>query len=163
MNKITSIILFFIFLFFISCDGGLKPPERSFIKGKIIYLGGKENWPPQDSVFGVRVFAFKKLPKDTSDILQEILGGNAVFDYQSLPLFVDSTDFYLEMPETPIDLEYIAVALQYASAPTSQKVISVYSESGNPAAYSGISLKSGESRENIRFLVDFNNLPPQPF
>jgi hypothetical protein len=147
-----------------SCQEGLEPPPpegRSFIEGNITFVGGSENWPSEDSVYAVRVVAFKNYPPQ--DIMTELLTGNAYFTLESLPFFVESATFSIEITETPVVFEYIAVALQYTNELTSQLAIGVYTLSGNKAEPSPIELNKGEIINNIDIEVDFNDLPPQPF
>lgn len=155
--------LFFLILI-ASCQEGLQPPpaeQKSFIGGQITFVGGSDNWPSDDSVLAVRVVAFKDYPP--KDIMTELLSGNAYFTMESLPLFVDTASFSIEIPETPVVFEYIAVALQYTEELTSQLAIGVYTLSGNKSEPSPVQLQTGEKRNDIDIEVDFDDLPPQPF
>lgn len=160
------IIVFILCLILISCDGGLNPENsiiksgKAILKGTIIYKGGIESWVNADSVYGIRVVAFKKFPPD--DVIQEILIGNAYFTLESLPLFVDSSSFEIEISDAPSDLQYIAVAQQFADSITAQRVVGIYSQSGDNTKPSVLRVEPQKSYF-IRIDVDFNNLPPQPF
>ncbi len=150
----------------VSCDEGLNPgtnrniATRAFLTGNIYFVDGKEGWPPTDSVFAVRVVAFKNYPP--TDIINEILSGNAFFTFNSLPLFVDSAFFSIEIKDTPVELKYIVVAQQYSDTITAQRAIGVYTETGDKTRPSSIKLFPGDSIF-IKIEVDFSNLPPQPF
>jgi hypothetical protein len=165
LRYIIPIAIIFILLFY-ACNTGLDPTKEiynkpeSFLKGRIIYLNGKDSWPSKDSVFAVRVVAFKNYPPD--DIISEIISGNAYFIFESLPLFVDSSDFSITIPDPPVELKYIAAALQYADTLTAQLAIGVFTESGDNTKPSSINIQPGKEYF-IYINVDFNNLPPQPF
>jgi len=166
MNIISKILLgiFLILPILYSCQEGLEPPpteDRSYIGGKITFIGGNDSWPSADSVHAVRVVAFKDYPP--KDILTELLTGNAYFTMESLPFFVDTASFSIEIPETPVVFEYIAVALQYTNELTSQLAIGVYTLSGDKLQPSPVELNKGQRITNIDIEVDFNDLPPQPF
>lgn len=161
LKILSSVFLIFLFA---SCQEGLEPPpaeQKSFIAGKITFAGGSENWPQEDSVHAVRVVAFKDYPP--KDIMTELLTGNAYFTMESLPLFVDTASFSLEIPDTPVVFEYIAVALQYTEQITSQLAIGVYTVTGDKSEPSPVELQTGERRNDIDIEVDFDDLPPQPF
>lgn len=151
-------ILIIGFIFLLSCDGGLKPPEekgKSFLEVTINYIGGVSEWPDKDSVVAVRLVAFKTYP--SGDIIAEI---EAFSD--TLPRFVESWFVRLEIASPPVELKYIALAMQYDSMFTSQKAIGVYTTTGDQTKPTAISVKLGKSYP-IEINVDFNNPPPQPF
>ncbi len=146
-----------------ACDEGLAPSEKeqkTYLNGIVRYVNGKNNWPPTDSCFAVRVVAFKSYPPQ--NIIKELSEGNAYFTLSSLPLFVDSSDFSLEIKNAPVELKYIVASLQYTNDLTSQKVIGVWSVNDNKFEPSGINIEKGKSY-SIEINVDFNELPPQPF
>lgn len=160
MKKLI-IIIFAILLF--SCEGGLEPPAqsgKSYLSGTLIFADGKNNWPPVDSLFGIRIAAFKKFPSE--NILTEIVAGNAYFDVNSLPLYVDSAKFSLEITNPPVNLVYIIAVQQYDSSITSQRVVGVYSLDENNTTHDSLMIEPGRTY-NITIPVDFDNLPPMPF
>ncbi|HPI19007.1 MAG TPA: hypothetical protein PKY56_01420 [Candidatus Kapabacteria bacterium] len=160
--KINLIIILF-FSFLIACNEGLAPSEKeqkTSINGIVHYINGKNNWPPTDSCFAVRIVAFKNYPPQ--NIIQELTEENAYFTLNSLPLFVDSSDFSLEIKNAPVELKYIVAALQYTKDLTSQKVIGVWSLNENKFEPSSIVIERGKSY-SININVDFSELPPQPF
>jgi hypothetical protein len=162
--KFVNYFLLIIFVFFvISCDGGLEPlplNQKTMLNGTIKYIKGKDYWPPIDSVIAVRVVAFKKLPD--SSIIGEIINGNAYFTPDPLPMNVDSSNFSFEIKDAPVNLVYIAVVQQLDSIITSQKVIGIYSITGDKTKPSQLSVEKGKTL-NINIDVDFDNLPPMPF
>lgn len=160
---IKKILLFIAFLFLISCDGGLKPePDAtSYLKGTVRFVDDNENWISRDSIFDLRVVAFKNFPPQ--DILQEVLTGNAYFTLDSLPYYVNEATFSIEISDAPVTIEYVAVALQYGeNISTDWLAVGVYTESGDKTQNSSVQLGKGETKE-IVIDVDFNDLPPQPF
>jgi len=160
--KINNLYKYIILLLlFISCSEGLKVEiiEDSYIRGVIYYKGGQSNWP--DSVVAVRIGAFKT--DDPSSFQNELLNGNVYVDFNSLPLFVDSTSFELLISDPPVELKYIAVALQSNNDIFNQKIIGIYSIDGDKTKPSSIYIEKGKSINNLTIEVDFNDLPPQPF
>jgi hypothetical protein len=165
-HRISKVLLGIILTLplFYSCQEGLEPPppdQKSFIGGKITYLGGADSWPPEDSVHAVRVVAFKDYPPQ--DIITELISGNAYFTLESLPFFVDTVSFSIEIPDTPVTFKYIAVALQYTDDIMTQLAIGVFTLTGDKTLPSPVELNTGERINNINIEVDFNDLPPQPF
>lgn len=159
MKKIILLILLTFLL--VACDGGLEPnlKGKTILKGEIIYKDGADNWPSADSLFDLRVVAFKNFPP--VDVFQEVLTGAAYFTADSLPYYATKTTFELEIPDAPVELKYIAVAQQYGSI-LEWLAIGVYTESGDNTQHSSLFMSKGETK-TIQILVDFNNLPPQPF
>jgi hypothetical protein len=155
--------LLFGIIFLSSCDGGLAPTpasDKSFINGTIRYIKGVENWPPQDSVFAIRAAAFKTMPD--SNIVLSILSGQAYFTGESLPMFTDSAKFSFEISEAPVNIVYIIVVWQFTTDILSQRVIGVYTISGNKTKNSELYIEKGNSYK-INIDVDFDDLPPMPF
>lgn len=162
MNKIRLYIFFLLLIFSIACDEGLQPSPpiaKSYLSGLITYIQGKDKWPPADSVIDIRVVAFKNYPP--KNILEEITKGEAFFT-NSLPFFVDTSSFFLEIPKPPITLKYIVVAQQYASL-LDWRVVGVWTLSGDYTKPSSIDVEPGASYPGLNINVDFENLPPQPF
>lgn len=155
------IILIIALLSFASCDGGLEPPrDKSFLKGKIIFAGGANNWPAVDSIFGVRVAAFRSMPNE--NILNDIINGNAYFTLESLPMFVDTAEFEIEIDDAPVDLVYIVAVIQNALPLTAQIVGGVYNTSGDFNQPAVLNIEKGRTYD-IEIEVDFDDLPPMPF
>ena len=165
---IKHIYIFLLFsLLIVACDEGLAPlntPESvtsSFLNGRIHYIGGKSNWPGKDSVFAIRIVAFKDYPP--KDIKTEIITANALFTVLSLPLNVDSSDFSIEIPTPPVTYKYIVAAMQYDSTNImAQKAVGVYAINRDPNSPTTLSIEKGKNYF-IDIYVDFKNLPPQPF
>ena len=154
------IISLLLLLMLPGCDGGLAPYQKSYIKGLITYSGGSQNWPPKDSVFEIRVVAFKKYPP--KDILSEITNNQAYFT-ETLPLFADTSGFKIEIPR-PCRIEYIVVALRYGiNFFNDWRAVGLYCTIGNRNNPTAINVTDGVLLENLNITVDFKDLPPQPF
>lgn len=158
--KLLSIILFLIL---ISCDGGLAPrpiENKTFLEGTINFVKGISNWPPLDSIYGIRVAAFKSMPD--SNIILSIINGEAYFTPETLGSYKDSLHFQIEITDAPVEIVYIVAVQQYTSEITSQKVIGVYSITGDKTKNSSLMIEKGKTY-NINIDVDFDDLPPMPF
>ncbi len=165
MHKFIIVILSLL----ISCQEGLKPDIensteiKSKLNGRIIYKGGKEKFPDSSKCFGIYVVAFKSFPRDSANIINEILSGNAYLKFESLPYPADSSDFDIEIPDPPVNIEYLVVAMQTDSVNIqSQRAIGVYTETGDNTKPSTIKILPRDSIF-VKIFVDFDNLPPQPF
>jgi len=157
------ILISILILFLSSCDGGLEPisvEQKAKLDVTLKFVDAGNNWPPKDSIIGLRIAAFKKMP-DTS-IINDIIAGNAYFTFNSLPLFVDSTGTRFEISDSPVDLVYIAAVQQYDSLITSQRVIGIFSITGDKTKPSSLLIEPGK-QYSIKIDIDFNDLPPMPF
>lgn len=153
MKKVVFLIIILIML---SCDGGLEPANPTILKGKILF-SDIDTWPPSDSLIDLRLVALKNYPP--ADIVTEITSGNAYFT-ETLPFFVDSIDFELEIKDAPVELKYIGVAQNFDDI-LDWRVVGVYSENFDNN-HSPLFINRGEELFiNIR--VDFNDIPEQPF
>ena len=169
--KSASIILSCVITLLLGCSQGLAPEERNMksgpglIRGKIIYQGGINSWSnAPDSVIGMRAAAFLIYPlPDSAGIINELLQSRAfVSGLTSLPIFVDSSDFEIAIPKPPVTVQYLAIAQQITSDLNTQKVVGVYTTSGDNTKPSSIYVDNGDT-VTVRIIVDFTNLPPQPF
>jgi hypothetical protein len=153
--------IFLLLIFLISCQEGLEPKliPNSYIGGIITFKGGSNSWP--DTVTALRVVAFKN---DNPEVFfEEIAQGNAYFDFASLPIRVDSIEWKINIPDPPVELKYIAVALQPTSDILKQIVVGVYTISGDKTLPSWVKVDIGDTFNNLNIEVDFDDLPPQPF
>ncbi len=162
------------FTAFSSCDEGLKPPPPpTTISGTITYVGGRAGWTTKDSVISLRVAAFVKFPP--ADIILEVLSGKAFYTPQGLTIdstlakYVDSSSYRIVIPNpVPARVEYIAVVMLISTDPTkialpsSWRVLGIYSMNGNNKQPAALDLKP-ETDHRVNLIVDFKNLPPQPF
>jgi hypothetical protein len=149
------------------CDGGLDPtalPPTAELGGRLTVRGGRESYPPRDSILDLRVVAFRTIPRDSS-IIAAVLSGQAYFTPTSI---LDSTHYAISIPFTegtpePLRLEYIAVAQQYGpNVFRDWRVVGLYASDSlwTPKA---VVLRRGERRLDVDITIDFRNPPPQPF
>ncbi|MBL7974999.1 MAG: hypothetical protein JNJ85_08805 [Candidatus Kapabacteria bacterium] len=147
------------------CDGGLDPamvPQSSFIGGMIRFKGGKNSYPPADSVKLLTVVAFREVPRDTN-VLQTVLAGNAYYLQDALVYGADSSEYKLEITKTPDTLRYICVAQQYGGNIFSDwRVVGIYSLKTDFTPET-VMMVGGQRKSNLDITVDFTKLPPQPF
>ncbi|HRP02618.1 MAG TPA: hypothetical protein PLE30_08230 [Candidatus Kapabacteria bacterium] len=159
--KFITIVVCIIFLF--SCDGGLEPTkykDNAILDVSLNFVDSNSNWPSKDSLYAIRVAAFKKMPD--SSIINDIISGNAYFDFNSLPLYIDSSGTRFIIKDAPVNLVYIAAVQQYDSLLTAQRVIGIYTVSGDKTKPSSITINPGQYY-SITINVDFNNVPPMPY
>lgn len=159
MKKYIIIIAFLIPI--LQSCGGLEPipaEQKTLIKGTINFVDDNENWPPQDSIFDMRVIAFKNYPP--ADLIGDIINGLAYYTNDSLPLYQKSVDFQIEITDPPQTLEYIVVAYQYGSI-MEWKAAGVFSLDNDPRKPTAIATERGK-QYSILINVDFKHLPPQP-
>jgi hypothetical protein len=161
--KLNRILLVITLLLFAACDGGLEPTgigDKTFLNGTLHFVGGPDAWP-EDSTYAVRVAAFKALPD--SNILEGIQNGEVYFTLFSLPLEVDTASFSFEIEDAPVNIVYIAAVRQEDSTDIfQQRVIGIYSETGNKLEPSELFIEKGRTY-NVDIEVDFNDFPPMPF
>ncbi|MGB9770513.1 MAG: hypothetical protein ACPLX7_00860 [Candidatus Kapaibacteriota bacterium] len=150
-----------VFLLLLSCQEGLDPTtgqKESFIQGKLIVLSGR--WPPPDSALELRVVGFREYPPQ--DLLNEILSGNA-FISDTLARFLDTIPYILKIEKPPAEINYLVAALRYGTI-LQWRVIGVYSEEMTfERKPKKIIVPKGIVLKDIDILIDFNNLPKQPF
>lgn len=145
------------------CDGGLHPPEpipKSYIAGTVYFINDLSDWPPADSILEIRVVAFKTYPP--KDIISEIINKQAYFTIDTLPRFVDSARYYIDIPDAPTIIQYIVVAQRYGTI-MEWRAIGVWTLSGDKTKPSELNIDWGMHFDSINIEVDFKNLPPQPF
>lgn len=166
MRNLSRALFLCTILFFLrSCDHGLEPPAEEAtssitgISGTIYY----QNWPPPDSLFDLRLIVFKTFPPQ--NILSDIINGNAIvhppLDSTSLPYFVDSTAYRLELK--PGRYEYIVVAQQFGPNIYSDwRAVGQYDTTPDSLP-TAITVQEGELLQKIDINVDFRKLLIQPF
>ena len=158
--------LFVLVLFFSACDHGLAPsggkaPEKPTGISGVLYF---KNWPPPDSVFNIKLVAFRNYPPE--NMMDEVVSGNAktlpTDLTASLPFWIDSLEYQLELP--PGIFAYIAVAHQFGDnifedwQAAGQYDLTPQDTLPTPVTVIADSIISG-----IDVYVDFDNLPSQPF
>ncbi len=147
----------------LSCQEGLDPtiPKGdSYVKGRVIVISGSNSWPNPDSALEMRVVGFKEYPP--KDILNDVIAGNA-FISDTLPRFLDTIPFKLKIEKPPEEIRYLVVAIRYGTI-FEWRVVGVYSdEMSYERKPKKILVSKGQIVEKIDILVDFKNLPKQPF
>lgn len=162
MTKIVTTLIIISYLL-MGCDGGLHPPEpipKSYIAGTVYFINELSDWPPADSVIEIRVVAFKTYPP--KDIISEIINKQAYFTIDTLPRFVDSARYYIDIPDAPTIISYIVVAQRYGTI-MQWRAIGVWTITGDKTKPSELNIDWGMHFDSINIEVDFKNLPPQPF
>jgi hypothetical protein len=146
------------------CDEGLKPDPPRIPMGSFSGLMVFEHWPSPDSLFDLRLVAFRDFPP--TDILSEVLGGRAYVypslgDTATLPFFVDSTRYIVTIPIGRY--EYIVIAQRFGpSLTTDWRAVGQYDLDSNLAVPSPLTIVENDTLQDINIYVDFSNPPPPP-
>lgn len=148
-----------------SCDGGLTLPEvEPGIAGTITVVSP---WPPEDSVKTLWLFASQIYPLDSATVVSGIIQGTIVVYpslNQSLPYNVNVQSF--RFPLQPATYLYIGVLQRFGSSfvdPKSYRVVGVLEDPGNPLLPRAVTVRPEEEITGLMIIVDFYDLPPQPF
>lgn len=150
----------------LACDKGISPTDTTKIKsgfgGSIAYISTP---PPRDSLVQLRVVAVPYYPIDTvvEIFIQKIVLGVIPFSDSLQLSSIDSgkTQRY-EFLLQPGEYKYVAVAQQYGALIFEDwKVVSIYGLT--PSTPSPVTVTADKFQTGIDFVVDFKNLPPQPF
>lgn len=155
-------VWFLLFLLFVSCQEGLDPTIRreSSVKGNLIVISGRNSWPNPDSALELRVVGFQNFPPP--DLLSEIVSGKA-FISDSLPRFLDTIPYQVKIDKPPVEINYLVAALRFGTI-FQWKVVGVYSDEMTfERRPRKLLVPKGVTIENVNILIDFNNLPKQPF
>ncbi len=163
MNKILLTVLLLAVLF-TACDKGIAPREpgleESGIQGTIFF----QNWPPPDSLFDLRLVAFREFPPE--NIILEIVNQQAfaypsINDSLGLPFYVERTDFEFELPAGQYG--YLVVAQRYGENLFSDwRAVGQY-DVDSDSLPSPLRVPENRMVRNIFISVDFDHLPIQPF
>lgn len=169
MRKFFPVPLLFLagLLLVAGCDEGIQPPsesdtgpQQSGFAGTITY----RNWPAPDSLFDLRLIAFKTFPP--ASILTEVLSGQAIIypalGDTSLPFNVDTTRYFVPAPAG--EYRYIVVAQQFGpNLLTDWRAVGQYDLDADLTVPSPIQVPANRALRNVDILVDFAHRPPQPF
>lgn len=171
-DEIMNKKIYFYFLSFfisttlllISCNEGLSPLNKdniAYIKWNITYEGGVQSW--NDSVYKqIRAIAFRYIPDSTTNLITEITT-NAFFSQDSLPQNVSETTYLMEINQTPVELQYLAVVKQFGNNMlTDWRVIGIYSKDAEQKIPESVIVTKGDTF-SIDIKVNLHKLPPQPF
>ncbi len=149
-----------------SCDGGLAlPPDvEPGIAGVLTVQGP---WPPPDSVKTLWVFASQIFPIDSSKVATGILT-NKILLYpsiaESLPYNITVRPFNFALP--PATYYYIGVLQRFGDNlldPKSYRVVGVFSDTSGVGFPRIVEVRDFEVVTGVNIVIDFYNLPPQPF
>ncbi|MCB0281818.1 MAG: hypothetical protein KDF60_04495 [Calditrichaeota bacterium] len=158
-------ILFVLVLFFlITCDHGIAPDNESSsitgISGSVYF----RNWPPADSIKLLKMVVFYNFPP--KDILSEVLNDSA-FAYptaltESLPYGIDSLHYEMELKAGRYG--YIVIAQQYGDDIFNDwRAVGQHDKTPADSLPTAVFVEKGILKTNIDIIVDFNQLPVQPF
>ena len=151
----------------LSCDKGLSPvtvqPPGTGIGGTIHYVS---SWPPRDSIYELWVAAIPKLPEDSSEnsFVQDYFNGTIKLS-DTLSRFDDSGSVraFKIVGMSPQTYDYVGVIQQYGPSYTDLRVIGIYGYSTTHPFPSPVTVTEGASTDGLEIVVDFKNIPPQPF
>ncbi len=169
------IALLTILVFYSGCDEGLTLDPSGF-RGTITF----SNWPPPDSVWELRLVAFKRQPTDSSGLFAEWLKGNVLvhppigtpafkkFRTDSTNLFVDSIRYSVTLhgiavdePETYV---YVALAWRYTqNVFTDWRPAGLYLAQPNTFVPRELVIRKHEYVQDVNIHCDFRNPPPKPW
>jgi len=159
----TTVLGVCVGLCVVSC-GGLDPtaiPPFTGITGTVSVVGGEEAWP-KDSVFEMRAAAFINKPLKPEDVIQDVLQQKANIS-DTLPRFRGSVAYSITVNGAPKTFTYVVVALRVGPDFFKDwRMISVHSISNDPLQPSPVTVQDQQT-VTVPFVVDFSNLPPQPF
>ena len=149
------------------CDQGIAPPlpEELSSDGAVAGLITYQNWPPVDSLFDLRIVAFRDFPP--GDVVGAVLGGRAIVypglgDTSLVPFLVDSLNFQFSLPAG--EYKYLAVVHQFGGNIFSDwRAVGQYDTDSDPLVPTPIIVPSGTTVGGILIAVDFVNRPPPPF
>lgn len=167
MDKRNCLILFFI-VTLLGCDKGISPSDTPEVKpgfgGTITYVSPP---PPRDSLIQLRIIAVPYYPIDTvvAALIDKIVHGVIPYSDTLQLSSIDSgkTQRY-EFFIPPGEYKYVAVVQQYGLLLYEDwRVISIYGFSQSTPFPSPVTVTVEKFQTGIDFIVDFKNLPPQPF
>jgi hypothetical protein len=167
MQKISAVVYCLVLLQF-GCDKGLEPGSviTPGFGGEIYYNSAIPLKPPLDSLFDLRVVAVPYFPVDTSFyvIFRKIINDTIAYSPASIPTADSGKTVSYEMLVKPKSYYYIAVVQQFGPDVFSQwRVVGIYGYSAASPSPKPVTVPSGGFIKGINIVVDFKNLPPQPF
>lgn len=151
-----------------SCNKGIEPSPAPSSPSPTGWMAGTiryQHWPPADSIYDLRLVAFRNMPSGNINIFNEFLAGNA-FAYPPIgqsalqPFFVDSLSYLCGLP--PGVFHYVAVAQQYGpNLYADWRPVGVYVDSGSVSPAS-VTITTNDTTFHVNINVDFANPPPPP-
>ncbi len=144
----------------LSCDHGLAPitKQEPGFGGRIQVTG---NWPASDSLQDFRIIAFREYPP--RDLLLEILANRAIFS-DKLPFHEREIRYSVKSLGLIGSFAYVVAAQQYGPRVEQDwRAVGVHTRTGDPTHPSAIVLEADRFLDGIDLIVNFVDLPPQPF
>lgn len=152
-------------LLFAGCDGGLEPKGTSATTGTFTGLITFQNWQVADSVYDMRLIAFRVFPP--ANIVEEVLQGRAVvhppLGGQQLASRGEDSLRY-ELTVAPGTFPYVVIAQQFGpNILADWRPVGQYDLDTNYAEPSPVHVVAGGVTSGIDIRVDFAHPPPPPF
>lgn len=162
------------------CDRGLGPiTEETGFSGTITY----KNWPPADSMFGLRLVALEQFPTDSTGLMMALLGGRAaVYPHLTTgvipsmailgfvatdPVHADTVRYVFTKEGTVLKegtYNYVVLAWQYGpNVFADWAPVGVYTQKPGTFEPAPVFVQERRMRENVDISVDFHNPPPKPW
>lgn len=155
------------------CDKGLNPDPSGF--SGVIYF---TNWPPPDSVWELRLVAFKNPPTDSSILILEWAKGNVLVHppigspafkkTDSTGRFVDSIHYTVILHGLSVDeparFSYVALAWRYSGTDFfAWRPAGIYTLQRSSFIPSPITIPKHTFLRDVNIYCDFRNPPPKPW
>jgi len=175
MNRrlLIPVLLYLFILVLYGCDKGLNPDPSGF--SGVIRL---TNWPPPDSVWELRLVAFKNPPTDSSSLIIEWLRGNVLVyppigspsftKTDSTGRFVDSIRYNVLLQgidvDEPVRYSYVALAWRYSpNVFTDWRPAGIYTHQQGSFIPRPLVIAKHQFVRGVDILCDFRNPPPRPW
>lgn len=171
--RFSLVVVLILFLVLPGCDKGLNPDPSGF--SGTIYL---TNWPPPDSVWELRLVAFRNPPTDSSNLILEWakgkvlvhppIGTPAFKKTDSTGRFVDSIRYTVVLHGVSVDeparFAYIALAWRYSATDFfAWRPAGIYTVHHNSFIPTPITIPKHTFLRGIHIYCDFRNPPPKPW
>ncbi len=155
------------------CDKGLNPDPSGF-SGTIHLI----NWPPPDSVWELRLVAFKNPPTDSSNLFLEWTRGNVLVyppigttafkKTDSTGRFVDSIKYTVLIQgidvDEPVRYSYVALAWRYSpNIFTDWRPAGLYAPQPYSFVPKPLVIAKHQFITGVDLYCDFRNPPPRPW
>ncbi len=169
MRQTILLIIASVLVTVISCNEGLTPPPevKPGIAGVVTYVSGSP-WPSADSLQGLWLFASLEYPIDSNRVITGVLiEPRFIFLYpslgESLPYFVDSTQFFFELPVG--QYRYVGVIQQHRPdlVVSSFRIVGMLEDTTSSGSPMTVDVRRGAVVSGLRLRVDFQAPPAQPF
>ena len=165
--RLAALLCFLLVL--VSCDGGLAPPPAAQpgFGGTVYFV--RSSWPPADSIFGLWVFTSQEYLADSTAIFTGLFSNPpTIYLYPGLTgslslVAIDSIAYSLN----PVPGTYAYTGVIQQTEPVlgagALRIVGLLSKPGPGFVPDTIRVFGGEYTSGIDMIVDFYNVPPQPF